>query len=408
MVDKVLGNPNLLAPDYKADYRALDKVFGSVPELVIGFDEYNNRIITEPDKRGYNYSQFLYVQPDGKNWSRANLNEIVPAIKKEFKGRTEELRTLLYQKGFLNEKDYITKSESGFTGAIKDAANNQSIELIERFQIEGVTSLTPFSTWLSSKTSYNSGGPTIQAQEITKTDAAQMLDSFVNDMLGRAATIAEKKDFYNRVIAEQKTARIKTTSSGGVSKSSGSLLNEDDYARIMSDVVMPSVRGTALEDVAKGNGKIAQNISELKAYATNFGVRLSTQDALEKVMSGMKPGGTLTTGSLDAQKQSIKTMSKAMYSNLAQSIDDGMDIKSIANQYAYYKGQILEMPDNAIDPFDPDVQAALRNDGKPGVMSFTDFQKRLKKDPRWALTKNAREEASGYANEILKSFGLMA
>jgi hypothetical protein len=121
----------------------------------------------------------------------------------------------------------------------------------------------------------------------------------------------------------------------------------------------------------------------------------------------MKPGATLTTGSLDQQKQSIKTMSKAVYSNLSQSIDDGMDIKSIANQYAYYKGQILEMPDNSIDPFDPDVQAALRNDGKPGVMTYTDFQRRLKKDPRWAKTKNAREEATGYANEILKSFGLM-
>ena len=406
MVDKVLGNPNLVNPDY----RDLDKAFGGdVPQVQIGFDEYNRRILTDPTLgKGAAYQRFLYVQPDAKNWSRANQDEIVVSIKKEFKGRTEDLRSLLYTRGFMSEKDYITKSESALTGAIKDAANDHSIEMVERFQIEGKTDLSTFSSWLGGKQSYVTTGPTIQAQEITKTDAAQMLDSFVNDMLGRAATVAEKKDFYNRVITEQKTARIKTTSSGGVSKSSGSLLNEDDYSRIMSDVVMPSVRGTALEDVAKGNGKIAQNISELKSYATNYGVRLSTQDALEKVMSGMKPGGTLTTGSLDAQKQSIKTMSKAMYSNLAQSIDDGMDIKSIANQYAYYKGQILEMPDNAIDPFDPDVQAALRNDGKPGVMSFTDFQKRLKKDPRWALTKNAREEASGYANEILKSFGLMA
>jgi hypothetical protein len=406
MVDKVLGNPNLVNPDY----RDLDKAFGGdVPEIQIGFDEYNRRILTDPKLgKGAAYQRFLYVQPDGKNWSRANQDEIVVSIKKDFKGRTEDLRSLLYTRGFMSEKDYITKSESALTGAIKDAANDHSIEMVERFQIEGKADLSTFSSWLGGKQSYVTTGPTIQAQQITKTDAAQMLDSFVNEMLGREATVAEKKDFYNRVIAEQKTARIKTTSSGGVSKSSGSLLNEDDYARIMSDVVMPSVRGTALEDVAKGNGKIAQSISDLKSYATNFGVRLSTQDALEKVMSGMKPGGTLTTGSLDAQKQSIKTMSKAMYSNLAQSIDDGMDIKSIANQYAYYKGQILEMPDNAIDPFDPDVQAALRNDGKPGVMSFTDFQKRLKKDPRWATTKNAREEASGYANEILKSFGLMA
>jgi hypothetical protein len=405
MVDPILGNPNLVNADYKA---LAGKFGGEFPSIDINFDQYGNRMLSAPDSKGELYQRFLYVQPNGKDWSVAGQDDIVREIKKEFKGRSEELRTLLYQKGYLNEKEYITKSETGLSDAIKDAANNHSIEMVERYTVEGRTDLTQFGTWLTSKTSYVSGGPSITAQEITKTDAAQMIDSFVTDMLGREATVAEKKDFYNRVIQEQKTARIKTTTSGGVSKSSGSLLNEDDYARIMSDVIMPSVRGTDLEDVAKGNGKIAQNISELKTYATNYGVRLSTQDALDRVLSGMKPGGTLTTGSLDAQRQSIKTMSKAMYSNLAQSIDDGMDIKSIANQYAYYKGQILEMPDNAIDPFDPDVQAALRNDGKPGVMSFTDFQKRLKKDPRWATTKNAREEASGYANEILKSFGLMA
>jgi hypothetical protein len=71
-------------------------------------------------------------------------------------------------------------------------------------------------------------------------------------------------------------------------------------------------------------------------------------------------------------------------------------------------GQILEMPDNAINPFDSHIQKALRNDGKTGVMSITDFQKALKNDPRWATTKNAREEASGYANSILRSFGLLA
>jgi len=407
MVDKVLSNPNLVNPDY----RALDKAFGGdMPQVQIGFDEYGRRILTSPEGKGAAYQKFLYVQPDGKTWSRANQDEIVRSIKKEFKGRPEELRNLLYTRGFMSEKDYITKSESAFSGAIKDAANDHSIEMVERFQIEGKTDLSPFSSWLSSKQSYVTTGPktTTTSEEITKLDASQMLDSFVNGMLGRGASSAEKKDFYNRVIAEQKNAVVKRTTNGEKVKEKGSLLNQDDYARIMSNVITPAIRGTSLESLASGNGSIAQNITELKSYATNYGVRLSTQDALDRIMSGMKPGGTLTTGSLDAQKQSIKTMSKAMYSNLAQSIDDGMDIKSIANQYAYYKGQILEMPDNAIDPFDSDVQAALRNDGKPGVMSFTDFQKRLKKDPRWATTKNAREEASGYANEILKSFGLMA
>jgi hypothetical protein len=134
MVDKVLGNPNLVNPDY----RALDRAFGgTVPEVQIGFDEYGRRILTSPEGKGAAYQKFLYIQPDGKTWSRANQDEIVRSIKKDFKGRPEELRNLLYTRGFMSEKDYITKSESAFSGAIKDAANDHSIEMVERFQIEG-------------------------------------------------------------------------------------------------------------------------------------------------------------------------------------------------------------------------------------------------------------------------------
>jgi hypothetical protein len=393
---------------YSPDRAALEAKFGGkTPSIVIGYDEYGRRILTATGGTGAAYQRFMYVQPNGKDFSEANKDQVVSQIKKDFKNNKEGLRALLYQKGFMTEKDFVTKNESGLSNAILDAANNHSIEMVEQYTIDGRTDLTPFNSWLSNKVSYAQGGPSITATQITKMDAAQMVDSFMVDMLGREATDAEKKDFFNKVTAEQKKAVSKTTTSGGKSVTSGSVLNEDDYSRILSTVLAPAVRGTELESIASGNGKIAQQISELKTYATNYGVRLSTQDALDKVMSGMKPGATLTTGTLDQQKQSIKTMSKAVYSNLSQSIDDGMDIKSIANQYAYYKGQILEMPDNSIDPFDPDVQAALRNDGKPGVMTYTDFQRRLKKDPRWAKTKNAREEATGYANEILKSFGLM-
>lgn len=405
MADPIVGST---IGGYSPDRIALESKFGGeAPKITIGYDEYKRRILTSTDGKGNAYQRFLYVQPNGKDFSEANKDEIVRQIKKDFKGNKEGLRDLLYQKGFMAEKDYVTKNEAALSESILDAANNHSIEMVENYTVDSRIDLTPFTTWLGSKTTYAQGGPSITQQAITKADAAEMINSFMVGMLDRDATDAEKKDFYNKVREAQSKSVSKTTTSGGKSVTSGSLLTEDDYSRIASEVLLPAVRGTDLENVAKGNGKIAQQISELKDYATSYGVRLGTQDALNKIMSGMKQGGTLTTGNLDAQKQSIRTMSKAVYTNLAQSIDEGLSIKDVANQYAYYKGQILELPDNAIDPFDTDVQAALRNDGKPGVMSYTDFQTRLKNDPRWAKTKNAREEASGYANEILKSFGLM-
>jgi kynurenine formamidase len=69
------------------------------------------------------------------------------------------------------------------------------------------------------------------------------------------------------------------------------------------------------------------------------------------------------------------------------------------------------MPDNAVSVFDEDIQAALKNDGKDGVMTITDYQKYLRTNPKtkpqWLKTKGAKEEAAGYANEILKTFGLI-
>jgi hypothetical protein len=45
-------------------------------------------------------------------------------------------------------------------------------------------------------------------------------------------------------------------------------------------------------------------------------------------------------------------------------------------------------------------------------MSYTDYEKMLRTSPKtkrkWLETNKAKEEAAGYANSILRSFGLQA
>jgi hypothetical protein len=110
-------------------------------------------------------------------------------------------------------------------------------------------------------------------------------------------------------------------------------------------------------------------------------------------------------------------MAKGFYGNLSGLIDEGVKPSDIANQYAYYKGKLLGVPDNSISIFDEDIQAALGNRDasgaqKAGVMSIRDYEKLLRTSPKtkeaWLKSPGAREEASGYALEILRSFGLMA
>jgi hypothetical protein len=381
----------------------------SADQLQIGFDEYGRRIITTTEGNTAAYQRFIYVTPDEKNFAVASRDQIITRFKKDFGGNMETLRTSLFRKGFLSEKDYVTKSDANLNGAILVAANEQSIELAEAmlYDPNNTGTLKAINNWLNARPDYASGGPTDRAQAITKVDANQMLDAFTMDMLSREATPAERKDFYDRVSAEMKKAVVKNRTSGNKTITSGSLLDEQDYQRLLSETIKPAVRGTNLEAIASGTGTIAQGITSLKNYAANYGIRLSTQEALDEVMGGMVVGGTLTTGKLEQQQQKIRNMSKAFYGNLSDSIDAGISIKNIASQFANLKGQILEVNPEAIDVFDKDIQAALRNNGKAGVMTQTDFELLLRNKPEWSKTKNARDEAAGYANDVLKMMGLV-
>jgi hypothetical protein len=378
--------------------------------LEIGFDRTGTRrIITVAGQDGAAYQRFLYVTPDGKNFAIADYNQIVRNVKKDAGGNIEQLRSSLYAKGYLTEKEYSRKSDIGLSDAILDAANDQSREIVETllFNPNASGNLVNFNNWLNSKTNYASEGPRDRAQQITKLDANQMIDAFTIDMLGREATPAEKKSFFDTVSLEMKKAVVKQKTVGSKLVESGSLLNEEDYSRILAETIKPAVRGTPLEAIASGTGAIAQSISSLKSYAANYGIKLSTQEALDDVLGGLKPGGTLSTGKLDQQQQKIRNMAKSFYTNLGDSIDNGVSIKNLSSQFANLKSQVLEVPSESLDAFDKDIQMALRNNGKPGVMSTTEFEVLLRNKPEWGKTKNAREEAAGYANDILKMFGLV-
>lgn len=412
-VDKLVETFNLYGAPKSSNATTIKNYFaeGAEEQLEIGFDRTGaKRIITVVGQDGSAaYQRFLYVTPDGKNFSIADYNQIIRQVKKDAGGNIEALRTGLYRKGYLTEKDYNRKSDAGLSDAILDASNNQSKEIVEAllFNPNATGELVTFDKWLNSQPSYGAGGPTQRGQEITKQDANQLIDAFTVDMLGREATSAEKKTFFDSVSAEMKKAVVKQRTVGDKSIESGSLLNEEDYSRILADTIKPSVRGTPLEAIASGTGSIAQSISSLKSYASSYGIKLSTQEALDDVLGGLKTGGSLSTGKLDQQQQKIRNMAKSFYTNLGDSIDNGISIKNLASQFANTKSKVLEVPSESLDAFDKDIQVALRNNGKAGVMSTTEFEVLLRNKPEWGKTKNARDEAAGYANDILKMFGLV-
>lgn len=365
------------------------------------------------NSKGGEGERFLFVDDKG-DYAVYDADTVRAEYIKDANKRdgVEGLRTRLYKAGYINEVEYKSKDESAFSSGIIKAARKISVDAVSKF-VDTKTPLTnSFDSFLSRESQYNTEGPTSGVSLSTRVETDQDIDEFFTEYIGRRATSAEKQDYFNKVTKEEKAAVKKTTVSGGKQTTIGGYLDETDYYRIRAEVLKPAIKGTNIEDITKGNGKIAKDVSDLKAYAADYGIRLDTKQALDKVTSGLKPGGSLTTGSLDAQKTAIKEMSKAFYGKLSPLIDQGVKVSDIANQFAYYKGQTLELADNAVSVFDEDIQEALKNEGKDGVMTLTDYQKLLRTNPKtkpiWLKTKGAKEEASGYAYEILKSFGLMA
>jgi hypothetical protein len=66
--------------------------------------------------------------------------------------------------------------------------------------------------------------------------------------------------------------------------------------------------------------------------------------------------------------------------------------------------QTLELNPDAINLNDPTLRSAI---GSNGEMPIYDFQRTLRKDPRWQYTNNAREDVSNSVTKVLQDFGFV-
>jgi hypothetical protein len=133
-VDKLAETLNVYGAPGSSDATTIKNYFaeGAEEQLEIGFDRTGTkRIITIAGQDGAAYQRFLYITPDGKNFTFADYNQIIREVKKDAGGNIEALRTGLYRKGYLTEKDYNTKSDAAFTtispGALATSFNKCNV-----------------------------------------------------------------------------------------------------------------------------------------------------------------------------------------------------------------------------------------------------------------------------------------
>jgi len=152
-------------------------------------------------------------------------------------------------------------------------------------------------------------------------------------------------------------------------------------------------------------GPSGQYFVAIKNLARNNGINLSDSAAADyanKINAGILDENTVMN--------TLRESAASAFPQFADKIKAGIDLKTLADPYIQSMSRILEIPDSAIDVFDPKVRSALSYtmpDGKVGTKSIYDFEKELRQDTRWQYTNNAREDVSNSVVKVLKDFGFM-
>lgn len=175
-------------------------------------------------------------------------------------------------------------------------------------------------------------------------------------------------------------------------------LSDDEIHNKLANFVRPDPSGSYTGDVASIEG-------DLRAVALQNGVRLH-DDQLKKWMQSIVRGDA----SQEQFVNNIRTMAAQQFPIYGEQIKGGMDLIDVANPYIQSMSSLLEMAPGAITLDDPTIRRALtgaRDDkGKVQPTSLTDFEDGLRRDKRWQYTKNAKDQALGYAASLSRMWGL--
>lgn len=147
-------------------------------------------------------------------------------------------------------------------------------------------------------------------------------------------------------------------------------------------------------------GTAGESLRDLEATALANGIDLQKQfgNNLQGWLQNINQGE-----SVDTYKQIIRERAKlGLPDRVASLVDKGIDLQTIYDPYKQMMASVLEVNPETIKLSDPTLRMAI---GPEKEMSLYDYQRTLRKDPRWQYTNNARQEVSGIVQKVLRDFG---
>lgn len=147
-------------------------------------------------------------------------------------------------------------------------------------------------------------------------------------------------------------------------------------------------------------GAAGEALRDLEATAAANGIDLQKQfgNNLQGWLQNINQGESTET-----YKQIIRERAKlGLPDKVAALVDKGIDLQTIYEPYKQMMSAVLEVNPETIKLDDPTLRMAI---GPDKEMSLYDYQRTLRKDPRWQYTNNARQEVSTIAQQVLRDFG---
>lgn len=157
-------------------------------------------------------------------------------------------------------------------------------------------------------------------------------------------------------------------------------------------------------------GLAGQIEGQLERTSHDYGVQMSREwlgTAVRRIFAG-----SWTT---ETAVNELVKYAKSAFPHLRAEIEAGRSLRDLADPYIQTMSRVLELPDSDINLFDPTIRRALQGqgisnnpDGKPAMEPLWAFENRIKRDPRWAKTKNAQDAQASLLNSVLRNLGRTA
>jgi hypothetical protein len=241
----------------------------------------------------------------------------------------------------------------------------------------------------------------VSRQQSTPAEAAQIITTAFKDYLGMIPGTKEVTAFTKALVNLEKNLSARTVTTrdaegNATTTTVGGVATKEDREALALDFV-----GKALEKqqgVPNAGPTLNAGLTAIRKFASDYGVVIPDADVRGYAMQYLKDG------KLDFITEKLKNISKATYPVLAPFIDQGVNPREIASQYMAKKAQILEVPVESLNVFDKDIARAISGQT---LETLGDFENRMRQSPLWQYTKNAKEKAASFANNILSRFGMV-